>query len=269
MMDSSKTVRTSDGTTIAFQTQGEGPQTVLFLHGWGGSGTGFFWREMLSHLDLTGLRVALVDLRGHGQSDAVGGGFTSEQFAQDMFSVADALEADSIVTVAYSMSGRWGQLMGCTQPNRVRGQILIAPVPAADIPFPDEVKEQWLQVARDNDMATFDPWVHQFTKQRLSPAAVQGYFETLISTPEASLGATLDMCRQQGQFMDRLSATRAPTLVIGGEADPMLSPTTLRQAVVGPLPRARLAILDCGHEIPLEKPQETAGLIEAFIAGLA
>jgi len=50
--------------------------------------------------------------------------------------------------------------------------------------------------------------------------------------------------------------------------DPLLSPDILRQAIVGPPPRARLALRDCGHETPLEKPQETAALLEAFLAGL-
>jgi pimeloyl-ACP methyl ester carboxylesterase len=31
---------------------------------------------------------------------------------------------------------------------------------------------------------------------------------------------------------------------------------------------ARMVILDCGHEIPLERPRELAALIEAFLAGL-
>lgn len=269
MTDSTiRTVRSSDGTKIAFETRGEGPQTLLFLHGWGGSGTGFFWNDLLSHLDLTGLRVILADLRGHGRSDNAEGGFTSEQFAEDMFAVVDAVGATSVVVVAYSMSGRWAQWMACTQPARVCGQILIAPAPAADIPFPDELKEQWLQVARDKRMATFDPWVHQFTKERLSPETLAGHFESLTSTSETGLGATLDMCRQQGQFIERLSAIQAPTLVIGGNADPMLPPNILRSAVVGPIPNARLVALECGHEIPLEQPQMTAALIGAFLAGL-
>jgi pimeloyl-ACP methyl ester carboxylesterase len=38
--------------------------------------------------------------------------------------------------------------------------------------------------------------------------------------------------------------------------------------MVDQIPGARLAFLDCGHEIPLEKPLEFAAVIEAFIAGL-
>jgi pimeloyl-ACP methyl ester carboxylesterase len=262
-------IRTEDGVTLAYRAYGDGPRSLLFLHGWGGASTGFFWTDMLEHLDLGGLRVILADLRGHGASGEATTGFTTDCFAEDMFAVADAAGAERVVLVAYSMSGRWAQWMACTRPERVIGQILIAPVPAADIPLTDAVKEQWLQVARARDMATFDAWIHQFTKERLGPETLRRYFDAVTTTPQTSLGETLDMCRQGGPFMDRLSAVRAPTLVIGGRADPMLPPDVLRQAVVGPIPRARLAALDCGHEIPLERPRETAALIEAFLAGLS
>jgi pimeloyl-ACP methyl ester carboxylesterase len=59
-----------------------------------------------------------------------------------------------------------------------------------------------------------------------------------------------------------------PTLVIGGTGDTMFPPDALRAAVVGPLAQARLELVDCGHEIPLEAPHELAALIEGFLAGL-
>jgi pimeloyl-ACP methyl ester carboxylesterase len=34
------------------------------------------------------------------------------------------------------------------------------------------------------------------------------------------------------------------------------------------LKNARFEIIDCGHEIPIEKPKELAERIEAFLAGL-
>jgi pimeloyl-ACP methyl ester carboxylesterase len=261
-------VRTDDGVEIAYRTIGDGPRTLLFLHGWGGSGTGFFWNAMLQHLDVTGLRLLLTDLRGHGASEAATAGFTDERFARDMVAVADHAGADQVVLVAYSMSARWAQWMACTEPDWVIGQVLITPAPAMDLPLTDDVKGYWLQVARDRKMATFDPWVHQFTKERLSPEILQAYFEAVTTTPEVSLGATLDMCRQQGSFVDRLSTIRAATLVIGGRHDPMLPPAVLKQTVIGPIPGARLVTLDCGHETPLERPEETAALLEAFLAGL-
>ena len=57
-----------------------------------------------------------------------------------------------------------------------------------------------------------------------------------------------------------------PALVIGGLHDAMFTPDLLREAVVAPLAGARLALLDAGHEIPVELPGQLAGLIEAFVA---
>jgi pimeloyl-ACP methyl ester carboxylesterase len=48
----------------------------------------------------------------------------------------------------------------------------------------------------------------------------------------------------------------------------MLSPDFLRQEVAFRIPRARLVQVDCGHEIPVERPAQMAALIEAFLAGL-
>jgi pimeloyl-ACP methyl ester carboxylesterase len=261
------TVRTDDGVTIAYRTLGTGPRTLFFLHGWGGSGTGPFWDEMLKYLDLSGLRLILADLRGHGASDKVETGFTFERFARDMFAVADEVEANNLILVGYSMSGKWTQWMSCSEPDRVKGQILIAPIPALAIPFPDEVKQYWLNMAESRNMDMFKEWISQFIKDPFRPEILEGYFNDVTQTPQFSLSESLTMCTQ-GAFVDKLEATQAATLVIGGSHDSMLTADFLRQAIVSAIPGARLAMLDCGHEIPLEQPQETAALIEAFLAGL-
>src|SRR5437588_6646410 len=45
-------VRTDDGISITYQVTGDGPRTVLALHGWGGAGSGHSWRDVIRHLDL-------------------------------------------------------------------------------------------------------------------------------------------------------------------------------------------------------------------------
>ena len=261
-----QTAHTDDGVTIAYKIMGDGPRTLLFSHGWGGSSSGFYWQEMLANLDLGGLRIVLVDARGHGKSEKVTTGFTSERFAQDMFAVADAIAVEKVVLVGYSMSGRWVQWMSCTHPERVIGQVLIASAPAADIPFPDEVRQHWLQAVQQREL--FEPLAGQWTKEPLRAELLEAYFTSVSTTPQFSLNETLDMCTRQGTFTDKLRATRAPTLVIGGQHDPILPLEYLRQAIVQAIPGARLAAVDSGHEIPLERPQETAALLEAYLAGL-
>src|SRR3984893_3542415 len=98
-----------DGVRIFYRVQGEGASTVLFMHGWAGSGA--YFDQTLKYLDLTGLRVITMDLRGHGDSDKPDNGYTDDQFAKDAFAVADNAGADKIAVVGFSMSGRFAQYL--------------------------------------------------------------------------------------------------------------------------------------------------------------
>lgn len=265
MLFDEATVRASDGTRLCCRIAGAGPTTLLFLHGWGGSGSGAFWDRTLQNLDPTGLRLVLADLRGHGRSDHARDGFTTERFAEDMFEVADHVGAAELIVVAFSMSGRWAQWMACARPNRVLGQILFGPAPAAALPLPEETLDEWIRTTRTR--STFENFIGRFTKNQLSADTLDDYYSSLQTTPERSLRESFRMCTHPG-FTDRLNATRARTLVVAGAHDPLLPPDYLREEILRKIPAARLAVLDCGHEIPVELPRETGALIEAFVSGL-
>jgi len=74
-----------------------------------------------------------------------------------------------------------------------------------------------------------------------------------------------EVARTSGQVPATVTTNYA--LVVGGIHDPIFSPDVLR-GWVGSMPRARLALLDSNHEIPIEQPRELAAVLEAFIAGL-
>lgn len=182
-----------------------------------------------------------------------------------MAAVADHANVQRFVAVGYSMSGRWAQWMSCHMPDRVAAQILIAPAPATALPLADELIDRWIEDVQDPQR--FERFVGQFTKDRLASEIVDGYFRDASSASPQALRESLNMCRTR-DFSSSLEAARVPTLVLGGSDDPLFSPQFLRDEVIGRIARSRLVVLDCGHEIPLEKPVETAGLIEAFVAGL-
>src|SRR5712691_5359812 len=79
--------RTDDGVTIAYRVRGNGPRVVLFMHGWAGSGA--YFEQTLKHLDLTGLRLITIDMRGHGASDKPETSWTLDRVANDVIAVAD------------------------------------------------------------------------------------------------------------------------------------------------------------------------------------
>jgi pimeloyl-ACP methyl ester carboxylesterase len=219
----------------------------------------------MRHLDLANLRIVAIDLRGHGESGRPDAGFTLERFGRDILAVADGVGAERFVMIGYSMSGRWAQWISCHFPARVLGQILIAPAPASALPLGEELLEGWMHDTGDRE--TFEAWTRQFTSEPLPEAIIDGYFDDVARASKVAKRETFRMCCRD-DFSHAAGSTVAPTLVIAGNQDPVFSPQFLRQEVVARIAGARLARVDCGHEIPFERPAQAAGLIEAFLAGL-
>jgi pimeloyl-ACP methyl ester carboxylesterase len=70
-------------------------------------------------------------------------------------------------------------------------------------------------------------------------------------------------------FEDKLPAISCPTLVVGND-DPFLTPVLLREAVARKIRGARQAYMPgSGHYPQVEKPRETAALMEAFLVGVS
>ena len=102
--------------------------------------------------------------------------------------------------------------------------------------------------------------------RRVEPELMERFGRDAATIGRAALEGTLNVA-MTSSFADRLASITIPSLVVGGSGDPMFGPDALRAGVVAPLPGARLALVDCGHEIPIEAPDELAALIEAFLAG--
>ena len=256
------TARTDDGVALSYRTTGDGPRNLLFMHGWGGSGA--YFDELLEHLDLTGLRAITFDFRGHGDSEKAEG-FTDERLGRDAFAVADAVGADQVVVVGYSMSGRFAQYLAVLEPERVLGQILVAGCPAFAIPFPDEMIDEWITAAGDKE--AYRELHLSFTTRPVPPEALERAVDDVTKVSRAALEGTLRTV-SEASFADKVGTIRAPTLVVGGIHDELLTPEVLRDGVAAPLSRARLVLLDCNHDIPFEQPRELAAVIEAFLAAL-
>jgi non-heme chloroperoxidase len=256
-------VTTDDGVAISYATVGEGPPDLLFMHGWAGSGR--YFDATIEHLDLTRLRAVTYDLRGHRESDPSTDGNTLDGIAADALAVADAPGLAQFVVVGFSMSAKFGQYVSLVAPDRVLGQILIAGCPAGELPLPGEMIDDWL--SREGDAMRMAQLPEPFMTRPVEPELIARFGRDAATIGRPALEQTLDAVMATS-FTDRLASISAPSLVVGGSGDPMFPPDLLRAAVVAPLAGARLALIDCGHEIPIEAPRELAALIEAFLAGL-
>ncbi len=258
-------VRTDDGVQIEYSVHGSGSLDVLFLHGWGGACS--YWDDLLeNYLDLNGIRAVSITYRGHGGSDKTADGYTHERFTKDVFAVADHVKSKKCVLAGFSMSGRFAQHMAATCPERVLGLILLNPAGAAEFLLPEGALDHWIGSIADS--VTFREVFGAFMKLPIKPELFDLYHANCARATRAALKGTGEMFSSTSIVPLVKGKIAAPILAISGSADPLLPPAYTREHVLGLYPQARLAVLNTGHESPLEAPLETAGLIEAFLAGL-
>jgi non-heme chloroperoxidase len=258
-----QTTPTDDGVAIEYKVYGTGPLTLLFLHGWGNAASS--WEDLLtSRLNLSGLRCIAASYRGHGASQPAASGYTQERFARDMFAVADAVGAERFVMVGFSMAGNFGRHMAYLHPHRIMGQVLIAAPGPQMLAVPREAFIPWLNAAPSPER--FREILLTFIKRRIPDHLLDLYCHNVATASRTALDGTLNMFYVSTE--NEVRNIRTPTLIISGDFDPLFNRDYTNKFLIPTVARARTVFLPCGHEIPFEMPDQTANLIEAFLAGL-
>jgi pimeloyl-ACP methyl ester carboxylesterase len=255
------TVALKDNVSIAYRTIGTGSRDVFLIHGWMVSGA--VYDDFLAHFDTAGLRVIVPDQRGTGRSSKPADGYRIQQYAEDVLAVADAVGSKSFTVVGHSMGGQIAQWLAATEPERVAGQVLLCTVPAAGMPLPAEAQGLFRGCAQNRGM---QQTILGLACKELSEAARERLLDDAHNVSAPCIEQAFDAWTHGG-FADRLHSIKCPTLVVATD-DPFLPPAFLQQAVVSPIAKARLAVLPGpGHYVQVERPRETAALVQAFLAG--
>jgi pimeloyl-ACP methyl ester carboxylesterase len=273
--------RASDGVKLHVEEHGNGPVTLVLLHGW--TLDRRLWRRQVTSLTRRmpdQIRVLAVDLRGHGQSGTCDRRDTTlARLADDIWTVLRAFAADGPVVLAgHSLGGmaiiefahRYPEEIG----RRVAGVALIS-TSAEGHAHTSYGLAPWLgRVVRHLEvggaalLARSGPWrVHGRVMPALGPAVrwlvfgegveQQAIGLTLAMVSTASLNA-IGGFRPSISRMNRVAALRAlaeiPVAVLVGAKD-RLTPPKCTEAIVEALPEADLRVFEgCGHMLPLECP---------------
>jgi len=256
-----KVVLADDKVSLSYRTVGRGPHTIFLIHGWLLSGA---WMEELTRqLDTQTLRVIVPDLRGSGASGKPETGYCIEQFAHDILTIAEAEQVASFVVVGHSMGAQVAQWLAATYPQRILGCCLICPVPASGVTLPEDLANTF----RNAHSSEVQRSIFESSTNKLPAETISAMIRDASQTIPAAVREGFDAW-SRGAGAENLKNICAPTLVISTD-DGTLPRDFLLSAVVGKIKNARLAYLPGpGHFAHIERPRETAALIEAFLAGL-
>lgn len=251
-----------DGTALEVRAAGSGP-AVLFLHGF--TGRGADWAPFLPAVRALGHRTLVVDLPGHGRSDAPAdpAEHAIERQAPRLARLLRDQQAAPAVVVGYSLGARLALRLAATEPDVVRALVLESPsagIAAADARAVRRAADEALADAIEQDgIAAFvDRWAASpvlAAERRLSERRRARIRRHRLRNRPAGLAGSLRGAGQgvMAPLHDRLGTIARPTLVIAGAADPA-GLERAREVAAG-IPGARLAIVpDRGHALHREAP---------------
>ncbi len=185
--------------------------------------------------------------------------YTLEDMARDTAGLLDALELDSVHVAGVSMGGMIAQTLAASRPRRVRSLVsIMSSTGSRRVGQPKPHVYPLLLRAAPRDRAAF-------VEHQLRVLTAIGAPGDVLDTPDgrAYLAGTYDRdpdARGTGRQLaailasgDRTAALRtigAPTLVIHGDADPLITPSG-GQATARAIPGARLLLVPgMGHGLP-------------------
>jgi pimeloyl-ACP methyl ester carboxylesterase len=228
--------------------------TLVFIHGAGG--TGSFWQPQIDALADKANTLAL-DLPGHGSSDGPGKD-KIEDYAQVVNEFVNELKIPNPLPCGVSMGGAIAQHLLMDFAQCYPAGILMGT--GARMGVAPAIFE-----TIESDFSAFVDMIGTFAvSQKTDPGLVQPFKEEFArGIPEIVLGDF----RACDRFDSRsgLSSIKVPVLIITSEDD-QLTPAKYGEFLEKNIQKAqRVHLMDAGHIVSVERPDEVNTLILEFL----
>lgn len=271
-----------DGTRIYFEVIGrglvpDGPTmrerpTVLLLHG----GPGFDHTGLASIFEPLAdtAQLVLLDHRGQGRSDGDDPAqWNLARWVPDIAEFCEALELDGPIVLGQSFGGVVALAVAARYPD-LPSKLIVSSSLAKfrpDRAFPmferlggPEVRE----VAERHFRELTDETADEFIRVALPVYNPTPMDQDVIARTRLKMDVGNHFFRNEGFVVDlfpELPNIRCPTLVLGGELDP-ITPVADSQDIAAAIPQAEVRIFEgAGHGVFRDQPEEAVAVIREFV----
>lgn len=252
------------GGRIAFEVSGAGP-LVVGVPGMGDLRSNF--RYLAPALREAGYRVATMDLRGHGDSDATFADYDDVATGEDILALVHHLGAPAVI-VGNSMGAGAAVWAAAEDPGAVSGLVLLGPF-VRDAPVGAlKVLLFRLALLRPWGRRAWDSYLPKMYPGR-PPADLDEHRARIRESLRrpghwAAFAATTHSSHAPAEA--RLDLVRAPAFVVMGKADPDFPDPEAEAAwVADRLDAESLIVPDAGHYPHAEYPEVVGPAILSFL----
>jgi pimeloyl-ACP methyl ester carboxylesterase len=267
------------GVNLAYIDEGQGKETIIFIHGLGSYLPG--WKKNVEGLK-DRYRCIAIDLPGYGKSSRGRYPFTMEFYADVVVQLMDHLKLPAAVITGHSMGGQIAMTAALKYPDRIAKLVLISAAGFEsftdgekqwfrDIAIPELTKLATPQQIRANLASNFynvpDDAEFMVTDRIATRKAkgLDGYAYTVAQSIKAMVNQPVI------GLVDRITQ---PALIIYGENDNLIPNPFLhagRTKSIADIGHASLKnsslvmIPECGHFAQFEHPVEVNNAINQFL----
>ncbi|MBY0491177.1 MAG: alpha/beta hydrolase [Gemmatimonadaceae bacterium] len=276
---------TVQGVPVHYVSRGDGPITVLCIHGLAGNAR-HFTAHVLEALSQQ-YRVIVVDRPGAGYSGALSVTPTPQAQAAFLAAVIEALGLERPLVVGHSLGGAVALALATEHPERVAALALVAPltqapstVPAvfAGLVLPSALMRQvvgWtlaipLSIARRDQVLTA-----VFSPERVPADFPLRGGGLLGMRPSAFASSSTDLMavtppEVMAALTSRYAGITVPVGVLYGTHDRILEPRLQGERLMQQIPHATLEWVEMGgHMLPLTVPDRVVSFVQEVAARVA
>lgn len=257
---------------LHYLTWGDGPRTVVCLHGTGGHG--WHWGPLARSLVPDGFRVIGFDQRGHGDSDQPERGYEVEDFAGDLEGALPRLGVARTDLVGASLGSRVALAYAARNPERV-GRLVVV-----DLSFemPEAEQRRMIDGHRERP-ESFDsldavvewsrtrPGRKRWTKEmheEMAPHDVRRLPDGRWGWRYSRAAAIAGLEAARRDLWSLAAGLPMPTLLVRGAESPVLTHDVALK-LARTIPRCELVEVDAGHGVPRENPVEFDRVVSEFL----
>jgi pimeloyl-ACP methyl ester carboxylesterase len=238
---------------LASQEGAKGKETLVFIHGAGGSRTS--WRYQADYFSKA-FNVIIMELPGHGAAQGQGAQ-EIKGYALWIKGALDELRVSRPFVIGHSMGGAIAMELAIRFPVLPKGLVLAS----------TGARLRTLPAILDGIEKAFPETVRMICERSFAQHASQKEMQTteteMLKNPPHLLQGDFSAC-DRFDIMDQVQTIDSPTLVVCGDQD-ALTPPKYSRYLAERIAGAQLEIIKgAGHMVMVEKPEEFNKRLEAF-----